>query len=412
MDPVREALSRFQQGDAILTGIAPAKELLPALSDGMVLTHAGPPIAFEDMCGPMQGALAGAALYEGWAANVPEAMRRLASGQIAVLPNHHAGSVAPMAGVISPSMLAYSVENPAFGNRVATILNEGNVPDPLRCGANGPSVIARLRWLNHQVAPTIARCIPEGLSIRDIVAQAVMMGDEMHQRNVAASSLFLKALLPALLPESGAASVVRYLTESPQSFLNLAMAASKAMLDPLSGIPDCPIVTAMSRNGVEFGIRVSGTGDRWYTAPSPRPRGVYWAGYGLDDANPDIGDSAIVETAGLGGCALPGAPALFATVGCSGMDEARSIQDELRAIAAGSSPFYMVSPPELLGTPFGFDVTRAAETGVTPLITTGIAHRQAGIGQVGVGMVRAPLACFVEATAAIDQGAFISGGRK
>lgn len=412
MEPNREAYSRFQRGDAILTGVAPARELLPALSRGKALTHAGPPIAFKMMCQPMRGALAGAAIFEGWAKDPGEALELLDSGEVAMLPNHHAGSVAPMAGVISPSMLAYSVTNPAFGNTAVSILNEGNVPDSLRCGANGPSVIRRLRWLNEVIAPAIAESIPEGLSIRDLIAQAVLMGDETHQRNVAGSLLFLRALLPRLLGRSQAAEVVEYLRDSPQSFLNLAMASSKALLDPLSGIPGCTVVTALSRNGVEFGISVSGTGDRWFTAPSPFPRGIYWPGFGAQDANRDIGDSAIVETAGLGGFALAGAPALFPTVGCEGIDEARSIQNDLRRITIDSSPFFMVSPSEDIGTPFGIDVAAVAATGVTPLITTGIAHREAGVGQVGVGMVRAPLECFVEAARAIGSEVAVKGASK
>jgi Protein of unknown function (DUF1116) len=412
VEPNREAFSRFQQGDAILTGIASARELLPALSQGMVLTHAGPPIAFKAMCEPMRGALAGASIFEGWASDPAEAAQLLANGEIELLPNHHAGSVSPMAGVISPSMLAYEIRNPAFGNTAVTILNEGNVPDSLRCGANGPNVIQRLHWLNEVVAPAVAASIPDGLSIRDLIAQAVLMGDEMHQRNVAGSLLLMRALMPRLLQHPDASQAIEYFSGSPQSFLNLAMASSKAMLDPLSGIPDCTVVTALSRNGVEFGIRVSGTGDRWYTAPSPLPRGVYWPGFAATEANPDIGDSAIVETAGLGGFALAGAPALLPIVGCSGLEEAKSIQQDLRRITIDSSPFYMVSPVEELGTPFGIDVTRVSVTGITPLITTGIAHKEAGVGQVGVGMVRAPLDCFVEASEAMGKGVAVKGAMR
>ncbi len=216
MEPNREAFSRFQQGDAILTGIAPARELLTALSQGMVLTHAGPPIAFDRMCSPMRGALAGAAIFEGWADSPAEAMALLASGEVEMLPNHHAGSVSPMAGVISPSMMAYSITNPTFGNTAVTILNEGNVPDPLRCGANGPAVIERLRWINEVVAPAIGRSIPDGLSVRDLIAQAVLMGDEMHQRNVAGSLLFMRSILPRLLDQPGSGEVVKYLSGSPR----------------------------------------------------------------------------------------------------------------------------------------------------------------------------------------------------
>jgi hypothetical protein len=311
-----------------------------------------------------------------------------------------------MAGVISPSMLTFVVRNPAFGNTVVTNLNEGNVPDSLRCGANGPRVIERLHRLNGVVGLGIARSLPESLSVRDLIAKSVLMGDEQHQRNVAASLLLMQALLPKLLKLEEAADVVDYLTGSPQSFLNLAMAASKSLLDPLASIQGCSIVTAMSRNGVEFGIRVSATGDRWFMAPSPVPAGVYWPGYSAVDANPDIGDSAVVETAGLGGFALAGAPALQPLVGLSSI-AAMQLQNDMRRISYSESPFFLSAPAEGIGTPFAIDVSKVAAEQVTPAITTGIAHREAGVGQVGVGLARAPLSCFLAAAEAIEmlQGA-------
>jgi Protein of unknown function (DUF1116) len=401
MEPNTEALERFGRGDAVLERIAPAREVLPALATGRVLTHAGPPIAYAAMCPPMQGALTGAVVFEGWAEDLSGAAELLSNGDIALLPNHHAGSVAPMAGVISPSMQTYVIRNPAHGNTAVTNFNEGNVPDSLRCGANGPAVINRLRWLNNVVAPAIGVSLPPAFSIRDIISTSVLMGDEQHQRNVAGSLLFQQALLPRLLTQGSAAAVTDYLGRSPQAFLNLAMAASKALLDPLSGIAGCSIVTAMSRNGVEFGIRVSSTGDRWFTAPSPQPDGVYWGTYTVADANPDIGDSAIVETAGLGGFALAGAPSLFPLVGIARRIEAEQLQDEMRRITCSENQFFLTSPAEHQGTPFAIDVLRVVREGVAPVITTGIAHRKAGVGQVGVGITRAPRECFVHASEAL-----------
>jgi Protein of unknown function (DUF1116) len=401
MNPNAEALERFGRGDAVLECVAPARDVLPALTTGRVLTHAGPPIGYSTMCQPMQGALCGAAVFEGWASDLTEANDLLTGGAIALLPNHHAGSVGPMAGVISPSMQTYVIRNPAFGNTAITNFNEGNVPDSLRCGANGPRVIERLRWLNNVVAPAISASLPSAFSIRDVIAKSVLMGDEQHQRNVAASLLFQQALFPALLTSEAAGEVTGYLGRSPQAFLNLAMAASKALLDPLAGIAGCTIVTAMSRNGVEFGIRVSGTGDRWFTAPSPRPNGVYWDTFTAADANPDIGDSAIVETAGLGGFALPGAPLLHSLVGIAHRSEAVRIQDDMRRITCSESPFYLTSPAEGRGIPFAIDVQNVVREGIGPVITTGIAHRQAGVGQVGVGITQAPLECFVQAGKAL-----------
>jgi hypothetical protein len=410
--PTAEALARFARGDARLSGLAPAEDVVAAFrSSEPTLTHAGPPIAFDAMCAPMVGALIGATLFEGWAPDAITAQERLRRGEIRLVPNHHTGAVAPMAGVISPSMMAVVVVNPAFGIRVATILNEGNVPNSLRCGAHDPAVLERLRWLNGPVATALAAALPPDLALRDLLAEAVLMGDELHQRNVAASALLLRALAPRLpVLGAGAADLVQYLTTSPQAGLNLAMATAKALLDPLAGIDGCGIVTAMSRNGVEFGIRVSGTGERWFTAPAPRPVGQYWPGYSEADANPDIGDSAIVETAGLGGFALAGAPALHPTVGCGGLRQAQALQAELREIVAGDSPFFLTSPADGLGTPFGIDVHRVAASNVTPLITTGIAHRQAGVGQVGIGLVRAPRACFAAAADALARMAAPVGG--
>jgi len=398
LTPNDEALSRFRRGDAVLERLAPAREVLPALGLGKVLTHSGPPIAFGNMCAPMRGALAGAVVFEGWADSLAQATEMLARDEVGLVANHDAGGVAPMAGVISPSMLTYVLRNPAFGNTAVSNLNEGNVPDSLRCGANGPKVMERLSWVNGVVGQGIGRSLPDSLSIRTLIEQAVLMGDEQHQRNVAASLLLLRALLPKLLDLDEARQVSEYLTGSPQSFLNLAMAASKVLLDPLAGIPGCSLVTAMSRNGVDFGIRVSATSERWFTAPAPVPAGVYWDGFTATDANPDIGDSAIVETAGLGGFALAGAPALHPLVGVGRIADAVRLQQDMRRICFAESPFFLTSAVEGIGTPFGIDVLEVARQRVTPIITTGIAHREAGVGQVGVGLARAPLSCFVTAS--------------
>jgi len=409
MKPNDEALARFARGDARTLSVVPAAESLPSLAGRRALSHAGPPLEYARMCGAMQGALCGAMLFEGWAATADEAVEELVAGRVRLYSNHEIGAVAPMAGVISPSMHTFVVENPSFGNRAVTIINEGILRETLRCGANSPVVIQRLRWLNEEVMPGIARAMPR-ISLRDIMTEAVLMGDELHQRNGAATSLFLRAVLRPLVAAGGADATIEYFVTTPQFFLNLAMASSKALLDPLGNIPGCTIVTAMSRNGVEFGIRVSGTGPTWFTAPAPRPAGVYWPPYGRSDANRDIGDSAIVETAGLGGFILPTAPGVHTAVGCGGMDEAQALQNQLRSIVAGKSPFFICSPAEALGSPFGIDVEKVVETRVTPAITTGIAHRVAGYGMIGAGIVRAPIACFDAASAAMRPASFTARG--
>lgn len=395
----KEAVDRFARGDALLIGVAPAHEVLPALANGWSLSHAGAPLPYAEMCGPMRGALCGAMLFEGWAETVDEADAALLSGAVRLHSNHDIGAVAPMAGVISPSMGCFLVENPAFGNRVATIINEGVAREVLRCGANGPGVIARLRKLNAATLPAIAAALPSALPLREIMAEAALMGDELHQRNVAASLLFLRRLLPRL---EDAAELGAYFAGTVQFFLNLGMAASKALLDPLGGISGCSLVTAMSRNGVQFAIRVSGCGERWFGAPAPLPDGSYWEPFGPEDANPDIGDSAIVETAGAGGFLLPGAPAVHRAVGCRGAAHAAAIAREMRLITVAESPFLLTSPADDTYAPFGIDVELVARHGVTPAITTGIAGRIAGTGMIGAGIVRAPLACFTAAVGALQ----------
>jgi hypothetical protein len=394
----QDALDRFARGDALLAGTAPAREALPVLTDGWSLSHAGTPLPYAEMCGPMQGALCGAMLFEGWAESVAEAHAALLGGAVRLHSNHEIGAVAPMAGVLSPSMGCFVVENPSFGNRVATIINEGVARDVLRCGANGPAVIARLRRLNQATLPAIAAALSPAFSLREIMAEAALMGDELHQRNVAASLLFLRRLLPRL---EDATELGAYFAGTLQFFLNLGMAASKALLDPLSGIAGCSLVTAMSRNGVHFAIRLSGCGERWFRAPSPRPEGVYWEPFGPEDANLDIGDSAIVETAGAGGFLLPGAPAVHSAVGCRGAAHALEVQREMRLITATQSPIFTTSPADGEYAPFGVDADLVMRHGVTPAITTGVAGRIAGTGMIGAGIVRAPLACFAEAAAAL-----------
>ena len=141
------------------------------------------------------------------------------------------------------------------------------------------------------------------------------MGDEMHQRNVACTEpAAARARAGAGARRSRTARRLARLFEfiggNDQFFLNVAMAMGKAITDPVRGIAGSSVVTAMSRNGTMFGIRVSGLGDRWFTAPVEMPRGLYFPGFSEADANPDMGDSTIVETVGLGGFAMAAAPAV------------------------------------------------------------------------------------------------------
>jgi uncharacterized protein DUF1116 len=345
--------------------------------------------------------------YEDWAANDDAARRLVEDGHVRLEPCHHWRAVGPMTGIITRSMPVFVVENRAWGNRAHATINEG-LGRVLRFGANDDSVVARLRWLATEAGPLLGAGLreAEGLDLRTLMAQALRMGDEMHQRNLAASALLTRALMPHLARVGGRhhalARLAEFVAGNDQFFLNLAMAAGKAMADPAAGVADSTLVTTMARNGTEFGIRVSALGARWLTAPVEMPVGLYFPGFGPADANPDMGDSAIVETIGLGGVAMAASPAVAGFVGVGGLADALATTEAMREISVGEHPVFRISTLDDRGSPVGVDVRRVVETGVTPVINTGIAGRRAGTGQVGAGVVHAPLGCFTAALEALS----------
>jgi hypothetical protein len=395
-----EAFRRYLEAQPVLEGVAPAREVVPGLGDRTLL-HSGPPIAWKDMCGPMQGAVLGAIVLEGWAGDLAAARSLAESGGVAFAPNHERQAVGPMAGVISPSMPVWIVRERSRGHRAFCNLNEG-LGKVLRMGANGPEVLKRLRWMGAVLAPALAAALArlEPLPLKPLIAQALHMGDEVHNRNVAATGLLLKRLVPALLaaglPARTIEESVAFIAATDHFFLNVSMAACKAAMDAAEGCAHSSLVTAMARNGVEFGVRVSGGGGRWFTAPAPIVDGLYFPGYSRADAAPDLGDSAITETAGLGGFAMATAPAIVQFVGGSAADAAAYTR-EMGHITLGRNPAWTLPPLDFAGTPAGIDARRAVDTGIAPIINTGIAHREAGIGQVGAGITRAPMACLEQA---------------
>lgn len=399
-----DALSRIARASPVLAGVREARALIPALSGRRQLLHAGPPIGAPAMCGPMRGAAVGAILLEGWARTPEEAEGLMDSGAIPLECTHDYGAVGPMAGIISPSMPLFDVRDPAVGTVACCPINEG-IGAVLRFGAYGTAVVDRLRWIAEVLGPALDAALRRlgGLPLVPLMARAVSMGDEMHQRNVAATSLFVRAVAPTLAETAQpvtAAAVLRFLAGNDQFFLNLAMAACKCMADGLRDIPFCTVVTAMSRNGVEFGLRVSGLGQEWFTAQAPAPDGLYFSGYSAPDANPDMGDSAIVETVGLGGFAMAAAPAVAGFVGLRAAQEAATLTHRMGEITIGQSPHFKIPALDFAGTPTGIDIRRVVELETEPVINTGIAHRRAGVGQIGAGVARAPLACFQQALAA------------
>ena len=401
-----KAFGRYLSAQPVLRGVGPAREHVRGMRDRLIL-HAGPPIAWEDMCGPMRGAVIGAILYEGWAED-PEAARRLADGgTISFEPAHDHAAVGPMAGIISPSMPVWIVENTAGGNRAFSNLNEG-LGKALRFGANSKEVIRRLRWMAEVAAPALSAALATlgSLELKPLIAQALQMGDEVHNRNAAASSLFLKKLVPAALysgfDQKGMAEAITFIAGNDHFFLNLSMAACKVMLDAAHGVPSSSLVTAMSRNGVLFGVRLSGTGERWFQAPAPSVHGLYFPGYGPEHAAPDMGDSSITETAGLGGFAMATAPAIVQFVGGTPEDAIANTR-EMANITLGRNSGFTLPAMNFTGTPAGIDARKVLDTNITPIINTGIAHREPGVGQIGAGITRAPMECFAQAIVALEE---------
>ena len=403
----RETLRRMLAGEPVLVDVMPAAEAIPEFKERMIL-HAGPPVSWPRMCGPMRGAVMGIAVFEGWAKDLNDAATQAAAGAFAFYPNHHFGAVGPMTGMTTASQPVMVVENRAFGNRAYCAINEG-LGKVMRFGGNDAEVLNRLRWLKDVLGPALGRALREtgGIALKPLIARGLTMGDEMHQRNVACSSLLLRQLAPALARTATdgeeLAATLAFIGGNDQFFLNIAMAMGKSLTDPARGIAGSSVVTAMSRNGTDFGIRVSATGDRWFTAPVEMPTGIYFPGFGDKDANPDMGDSAIVETIGLGAFAMAAAPAVVGYVGAGRASQAANFTRSMAELTVGANPAWTIPAMDFAGVPTGIDIRLVVETSLTPTINTGIAHREPGVGQVGAGIVKAPLKCFEDALVAFAE---------
>lgn len=402
----RTAVERMTSARPMLRSLARARDVVPGMSDDLIL-HAGPPIEWERMSGPLRGAVIGALIFEGRARDEAEAVALVERGEVCFEPCHHHSAVGPMAGVTSPSMMVYVVEDSTHGGRSFSNLNEG-YGKVLRYGAFNDEVLARLRWMNGTMAPVLAEAISlaGGIDLRALLAEALHMGDEGHNRNKAGSLLFLRQLAPHIAKAASDATVeseiLQFLGGNALSVLNPVMAACKAMADAAHGIEGSTIVSTMARNGTDFGIRVSGLGERWFTAPAMVPDGLYFPGFSSADANPDIGDSTITETAGIGAFAMAAAPAIVTFIGGSPQDALHATL-EMYEITAAEHPHFTIPPLGFRGSPVGIDLRKVVELGVTPRVNTGIAHRQAGVGQVGAGLVRPPMAVFEEALVAFAE---------
>jgi hypothetical protein len=402
-----EAVRRIKKARPVLVGMGKAIDVIPGYHKKLFL-HAGPPITWDRMCGPQRGAVMGALIYEGMAKDEKEAEKMAASGQVEFAPCHHYHTVGPMAGIVSPSMPVFILENKTFGNLAYSTQNEG-LGKVLRYGGMGQEVYDRLAWMEKVLYPTLQRALdtlPEGIDIKSIIAQALHMGDECHNRNRSATSLFLRAIAPALARTNKdnevLAKVIEFIDRNDHFFLNLSMAAGKAALEPAEGIEGSSIVTVMARNGTDFGIRVSSLPDTWFTAPAGQVKGLYFPAFTEADANPDIGDSTVTETAGYGGFAMAAAPAITQFVGGT-PNQAIQATLEMYEITFGEHEGFTIPILNFRGTPVGIDVRKVMETGILPQINTGIAHKDPGVGMVGAGILRAPDQCFKDAFEALSK---------
>ena len=397
----REALSRILSAQPALVGMSTAGEAIPGMTPKTIL-HAGPPIAWENMCGPMKGAVMGGLIYEGLAKNLEEAEKVAASGEITFDSCHHHHTVGPMAGIVTYSMPVWHVVNKTFGNDAYCTMNEG-LGKVLRFGACDQEVFDRLDRMRKEYYPVLKEAleIHGEIDMKVMIAQALQMGDEGHNRNKAGTSLFIREILTDIyktrFPLEQRQAAIEFINGNDHTFLNLSMPSCKSIMDPTLGIPYSTVVSIMARNGVEFGIRVSGIGaDQWFTAPAEYIKGLYFPGFSEEDANPDIGDSCITETTGIGGFCMAASPAIVQFVGGQ-VQDAINYSSQMYEITVGEGNAYKIPVLDFRGSATGIDIMKVIESGIRPIINTGIAHKEYGIGQVGAGLVNPPEACFTKA---------------
>ena len=411
MDEIRaaneKAMDRVLSAQPTWVDVGLAKDVIPGFTE-KTITHAGPPISWEKMCGPMQGAVIGAIIYEKSAENEEEARKVAASGEFRFAPCHHFNAVGPMSGIISAHMPVIVVEDKLTGARAYSTFNNEGRGRPLSFGAFGQDTQDMLLFIRNVMGPALGKVVREagGVNLKSIIAKAIQMGDDCHNRLVGATSLFWRELVPHFNKAGVDSGTVQELGELIRDndwfFLNFSMAASKVTMDSARNIPMSTLVTAMARNGVEVGIQISGMNDEWFTVKAPKVKGIYFPGFSEEDANPDLGDSAITETSGIGAFAMAAALPMTQLVGGS-IQDAIQITEKMGKITLGESKAYTIPILQFTGTPTGIDMLKVIETGISPIINTGIAHKKAGIGAVGAGIVEFPMEGFYQALKSFNQ---------
>lgn len=397
----QEALTRILSAQPTLVGMTTAGESIPGMTRTTIL-HAGPPVTWERMCGPVRGAVMGGLIYEGLAKDLKEAEELAASGKITFSPCHHHNTVGPMAGVVTYSMPVWHMVNKTYGNDAYCTMNEG-LGKVLRFGACDEEVFERLHKMCDEYYPVLKQALElhGPIDMKVMIAQALQMGDEAHNRNKAGTSLFIRDIMMDVMrtdfPKQQQLAALAFLNNNDHTFLNLSMPACKCTMDPVFDVPYSTVVGTMCRNGTDFGIRIAGLGpDKWFTAPAEMVKGLYFPGFADEDANPDLGDSCITETTGIGGFCMAAAPAIVQFVGGQ-VQDAINYSTQMYEITVGEGNTYKIPPLDFRGSATGIDLLKVIETGIRPIINTGIAHKDYGVGQVGAGLVHPPEACFYEA---------------
>lgn len=395
-----EVIRKIQESRVFLTDIVKASEVIKFLSKKNIL-HSGPPIEWENMCETMRSSICGAIVYEGWTSNLEDAQKLADSGRIAFSSAHGHSALGPMAGIISPSMPVFVFENQTYGNKSYVTINEG-LGKTLRFGANDETVIKRLKWIDKVLGPVLkeALLLSGSVDITTMLSRGIQRGDECHNRNKASTSLFIRHIAPWMVrtsfPREEIADSLAFMDSNDHFFLNLSMGMSKATMDVVADVPNSTIVSCMATNGVIFGIKVAGLGNKWIVGPAGYAEGKYFKGFSEKDANRVMGDSYVSEPAGIGGFAMAAAPGICSFIGLT-VQEAIKFTEKMYEITIAEHELFQIPLLGFRGTPLGIDIRKITKSGILPIINTGIAHKKAGIGQIGAGITRPPLICFEKA---------------
>ncbi|MCK9217030.1 MAG: DUF1116 domain-containing protein [Firmicutes bacterium] len=398
-DANKLALERLELSEPILIDLKQAIDVVPDMKSNRI-HHAGPPIDWEEMSGPMRGSIIGTAILEGLVKSEEEADEAIKNGDIELGSNHDHGTVGPMAGPVGATTPVFVVKNNHHGNLAYSPVHEG-LGKVLSMGNYSENVLDNLRFVRDVLQPIISKVLNRmgGIPLNPLMSEAIVRGDELHNRCKAGTCMFVEQMVPHLLHVTNKeefVEVFEFLTTNPQTFLQPVMAACKATLDSASGIEGSTLLTCYSRNGSTVGLRMSGTGNKWFIAKAPMIKGLYMPGYSEEDACPDLGDSAITEVAGLGAMVMAGSPAMTLLVGGSA-SQAASYTMDMYDITMTESKIIRLPSLDFRGAPLGVDVRKVVETGISTKHNTAIAHREPGIGMIGAGIVEAPMEVFTEA---------------